>query len=483
LANNESPSKTEVVLPAPLSEAVWRWGQRSLGAGLLGGLALIFVVAWRFPEATLLLPVVVIGLGAGTVLFKHPELNLAVLLSGFVLAVNSDPGIQVTEVVYGLYYYAYLFHWYGTRLLAGSRIARSPLDHMVAVFIVAGGVLGVGTALLFGTPIGLLRGDLTAFLMLALYFPVKELCRTYHRGPEIVVGVLLWLGVFLSWQTFRLFRGAVQSAVVAWQVADVRFGAVETLILIACFSSLILLLYATRWRERGGLLSVLLFALGALILTRGRTFWVAFALGVGLLLVLLRGRQRIRLVVLTVLGGAGLVTVALLFFGQVADLIFSGTLNRLTMINTQDISMQARFVEWRAVWERIVANPILGYGFGTTYEHFDILSLATLVKGFVHNGYLATWYKLGVFGLLLLLLCWGRALFDAIRVYRDERVPERHRAFVLIAFVSLITLALAANASIFFLVMDQIFAFALLTGLVSGLVQRSTEAVLSYGLK
>lgn len=442
------------------------WG--GLGLGLGGAL----VLAWKAPELLGLLPLAILMLAAGLVLFRYPTANLTVVLAGFVFAVNSDPGIQVTELIYGLYYYAFVFYWYGDRLRRGIPFVRTTLDRSLALFIVGGGSLGVVTGVLLGAPLDLLRGDLTAFLMLALYFPVKELCRTHRYGPEIIIGVLLWLGLFLSIHTFYLFRTVVQSATLAWQVADVRIGAIEALLLVACFTSLVLLLFTSRWRLRVGLLGLLLLLLGALILTRGRAFWVAFALGVGLFFLLLPNRQRTRLVGLTVVGTAGLVVVAFLFFGQIAELIFSGTLNRIMMIEAQDTSIQARFTEWRAVWDVIAANPILGYGFGSMYKHFDLVTFTSYEKHFVHNGYLAAWFKIGVLGLALLLFCWARVLFDAYRVYRNSRVPEQHRAFVLIAFVSLTMLALTTNTAIFFLVMDQIFAFALLAALVGGLFQR-----------
>lgn len=452
---------------------MWRWGERALWAGLVGGIVLALLLAWRAPQFLFLLPAAVVGLAAATVLFRHPTLNLAVVLGGFVFAVSSDPGIQVTEAVYGLYYYAFILYWYGLRLAARQPIARTSLDRAVALFIIGGVVLGIGSGLVFGAPLSLLRADLTAFLMLALYFPVKELCRTHRYGPEIVIGAMLGIGLYLSFNTFVLFRGVLRSATVAWQVADVRFGAVEALIFISCIIALALVLVARRRSHQVGLIGIFLFVLAALVLTRGRTYWVALVLAVGLFLLLLRGSQRARFIALSVAGLGGLAGVTFLFFGQAADLLFSGTLNRITMISSQDISMQARFFEWRAVWAYISANPVLGYGFGTTYSHFDILSNATYVKGFIHNGYLAVWYKLGLFGLIVLLFVWGRSLLSAYRLHRSDDVSRRHRAFALTAFISLTTLALTANTAIFFLVMDQIFAFALLVGLVSGLAQRA----------
>ncbi len=462
--------------PVVLQEAVWRWGQRALAAGLAGGIVLSLLAAWRAPEVALLLPVALLGLVAATVLFRHPVLNLVVVLGGFVAVVNSDPGVQLSELIYGVYYYAFVFHWYGVRFLTGTRIVRTWLDRALALFIVGGGGLGVAMGFLLGAELGAIRADFTAFSMLALYFPVKELCRTHRRGPEIVMASLLWIGLFLSVNTFRLFRGVVQSATLAWQIADVRFGAVETLILVSCFTLLVLLLLAHRWWERFGLLGLLTLGLGALVLTRGRTFWIAFVLGAGLFLVLLRGRQRLRLATLIGGGTLALVAVALVFFGQFAELILSGTLNRIATIEgaaSQDVSLIARFIEAEAIGRDYLSrNPILGHGFGTMFRFYDIIEVGTVNRTFSHNGYIAVWFKLGIFGLLTLLLCWGRALLDAYLTYRDGRLPERHRAFALIALVSLTVVSLTANTAIFFLTIDQMFAFALLVALVSGLAQR-----------
>lgn len=481
---NEHLPAIEPALPASLPEAVWRWGQRALGAGLVGGLLLALAVAWHAPETILLVPVAIVGLAAGALLFRYPLVNLGVVCAGFAFAANSTEGLQVSEILYGLYLYAYLFHWYAGRLLRGEQVIFSATDWAAALFIVGGILLGTLTGLIFGAPLDLMRGDLTAFSVLALYFPVKEACRSARRGPEVVLFSLIGLGVFLGLQNFLHFRSIISSATLAWQVADARFAATEALILVACFGVLFLLLAAERWRSRVGLLGLLLFMLAALVLTKGRTFWLAFAFGAVLSLLFLGGRQRFRLIFLTTAGSAALIFITVTFFGQIADLIFSGTLNRLATLedaSSQDISLIARFVEWAALWDYLVRNPILGYGFGTTYQFFDVIEHATLVRSFSHNGYIAAWFKLGIFGLLGMLFFWLRALYDAFLVYRDEVFSTRYRTFALISLISLAALALAANASIFFIYMNQLFPFALLTGLASGLRQRKAGQMLPGG--
>ncbi|MEP0545427.1 MAG: O-antigen ligase family protein [Rhodothermales bacterium] len=456
------------------------WGTRALAATLVGILVALLSLAWYAPEALPFLPLALVGLCGIAVLSRYPLANLGVVLAGFVFAVNSDEGLQISEVVYGLYLYAYVFFWYARRLLRGDKILFSATDRAALLFIVGGAFLGVAMALVFGASLSDLRSDLTAFLVLALYFPVKEACRCAPRGPDVIVYVLIGLGIFLGIQNFIVFRSIISSATLAWQVADARFAATEALIMISSSGVLFLLLDAERWRHRLGLLVLLLFMLASLILTKGRTFWMAFAFGTVLSLLFLGGRQRFRLIFLTTVGSAVLVLITVTFFGQLADLVFSGTLRRLATLqdaSSQDLSLIARFIEWNALWDYIVRNPVLGYGFGTTYQFYDIMDVGTVDRTFTHNGYLGAWFKLGIFGLLVLLFLWVSGIWDAVVVYRTRLLSERYRTYALLSIVSLAALALAANASIFFIYMNQLFPFALLTGMASGLRQRNLSLV------
>ncbi len=473
---DERLSLTDTAPPASFQEAVWRWGQRALWAGLAGGLALALGLAWAAPGLAPFLPLLIVGIGVGAALVRRPLANLGVVLGGFALAVNSDPGLQVTEVIYGLYLYGYLLLWYAVRLLRRERMVRSMTDRVAALFIFGFGALGTVTGVLFGADPTLLRSDLTSFFILALYFPVKEACRRDRRGPDVIVFALIGLGVFLGIQNLLTFRSILSSASQLWQVVDARFGTTEALILVAAFGALFLLLDAERWRDRvltGGLF---LFLLASLVLTKGRTFWLVFFFGVGLSFLFLRGPQRARLLFLITAGSAALLFLAVTFFGQLADLVFSGTLNRLASLEgaaSGDISLIGRFVEWEALWEYIKQNPILGYGFGKTYQFFNVIVMGTINRVDSHNGYLGAWFKLGIFGLGTLLLFWVRGLYDAFRVHRDALFSTHHRTYALFALVSLAALALAANLSVFFVYMNQLFLFAALTGLASGLRQRS----------
>ena len=427
-----------------------------------------------------MLPILLISLGAVGILIRYPLVNLGAVLIGFAFAVNPDTGLQVSEILYGLYLYGYLLLWYALRFLRGDQMVFSTTDRGAAVFIVGGSLMGMALGLFFGAELNALRGDITGFLVLALYFPVKEACRREALGPEVIIGALLGLGLFLGVQNFLIFRYIISSATHLWEVVDARFAATEALIMVGAFGALFLLLNAERWRARLGLGVLLLFMLAALVLTKGRTFWVAFIFGTLLSLLFLRGRQRIRLVLLTAGGTALLLIVTTVFFGPLADLIFSVTLSRLGTLEgaaSKDISLIGRFVEWKTLWGRIMQNPILGYGFGSTYKFYNIIERGTAIRDFSHNGYLAAWFKLGFFGLIAMLFFGTRVLYDSFQVHRNEFLTTRHRAYALISLVSVTALALAANASIFFIYMNQLFPFTLLAGLASGLRQGSDAGV------
>lgn len=466
-------------LDNPSAEMVLRWGQALLWLGLALGLILTLAVAWRVPAYASLVPLGLAAMIGGWFLFQRPVLNLSVLLVSFLSTLSYDSGVQLQEVVYGLYYYSFVLYWYGTRLLRGERFVWTPVDRAVAFTIVFGLVVGVALGVLFGGSALMIRGEATAFTMLGLYFPVKELCRQKHYGPEIIAGVFFFVGLFIAIRNFFNFKEIILAATEAWQVADARPGLNEMHLLIPAILALVLLLHVRRWIPRLALTVAFLVLVSALVLTKSRGYWIDFAFAIAVLAVLLRGRYRWRLILAVIGGTAGLVLVALLFFGPLFDLVLSGTLNRFGTLGTaftEDRSLVNRMIESSAIWEGIKQNPILGHGFGTTISYFDLNFLTTRTKSFMHNGYIALWFKQGLLVMLLMLFAWFGAAWQGLKLYWNEKAFRHHRLLALGASLSLIAIIPSVGTSNPFIVIDQVFAFALQLGLAAGLYQRYTHA-------
>ena len=477
------PAPSAATGPSP--EQVWLWGRTALVAALVAALGMTLATAWWVQEWVLALPAVVVAVPALVWVYRRPTLNFVLVVAGFVFIARSEDGLQFQEVLYGLYYISFLVGWYGQRLLYGERIVFTRTDRVVAFLLPAGLVSGIVLGALFGAAVGDIRGDALGFGMLAFYFPAKEYCRTQRYGPEVLVALTAWVGLYVAVGNFLLFREILLAATQAWEVADARPGYNALQLMVPSLGALALLISVRgttmrAWAMRAGLLGVFGLCFSALILIKYRGFWVGFAFGVALLFLFLRGRSRWRLVQLIGVGGGTVVALAFVFFGDLATLIFSGTLDRLATLSdaaTSDVSLINRFVESRAIWEKIRVNPVLGYGFGVEYDYFTLIHLGTMVRFHVHNGYVGLWYKLGAWGTVLGFAYLGLAAWAGLRAYWSRTLPTLHGVYALVAAVSLLALAPTIGSENPFFAQDQMFTIALMAALAVGLRQRYAREV------
>ncbi len=456
-------------------ETLGAWGRTLIRAGFGFGLLILAFLTWAAPEILPFFPALLLaGIGAWY-LFRHPLLNLCVVLAGAVVLSRFKEGFQPEEILYGLYYLSFLTYWYFTRLfLYQNRLIRDPSDRGVAFFLVWM-TLAFGLTLVFG---GKLRDGLSEWIalsMLAFYFPVKELCLRYRHGPTLVLGLILWLGFFITAGKYLNYRETLLNATQAWEVVRGRAPSYEMFVMIPSLILLVLLITVKRWSHRLVLLVGFFFFFIGLLMTQSRGYWADFAFGSLILLLLIPLSQKKRLLLFGLYAGTGTFVVALLLFGDLVPLILAGLLDRLLSIGSaasKDVSMLNRFLEYKAVWERIRINPILGYGPGVSYRYFDIVYGLSITKSFTHNGFLALWYKYGLLGLLAMIFVWLRNIWGAIRVYRTPTAPPRWRLQGLIAGVCLMALLPASNTSPPFFLALNVLMLTLLMGWASGLYQR-----------
>ena len=153
-----------------LHSAALRWGNGALIIALTGLLGSVGLVAWNAPDLTLFLPVVLLALCVGVFLFTKPRLNFIVWLGGLAVLFSSAPVFQIHEVLYGLYFYAYLAHWYGQRLLLYKRpLIGGAVDISVALWPVLGLGLGIALGVLCGADLIRIRGEAIGCRMLAIF--------------------------------------------------------------------------------------------------------------------------------------------------------------------------------------------------------------------------------------------------------------------------------------------------------------------------
>ncbi len=111
----------------------------------------------------------------------------------------------------------------------------------------------------------------------------------------------------------------------------------------------------------------------------------------------------------------------------------------------KDPTLTGRTDIYLAVLESIFKHPLLGYGFGafwvaTNPEPFLIgLRIHWMTIGYAENGLLELWLELGTVGLGLVLIMFGKAISQSVRLIRSRYYNPRIGWFTSIIFLELIS--------------------------------------------
>ena len=449
-----------------------RWGNAGLIAAFAGSLTVVGLIAAKAPDLILLLPVALVVACVGVFLFSRPRLNFIVWLGGFALLFSSEVGLQFHEVAYGLYFYAYLGHWYLRRLLLYKRpIIHGRLDLAVGLWLGLGLTLGVGLGLFFGADLTRIRGEWLAVTVIAIYFPIKEFSMREKHGPAILLAILAFIGLWVTFDNVLVAGRTLAAATATWEIETVRKAGRE---LLLTFSGLMLLSVLPVLKKRAhqvGVGVIVAILLGGLILTKSRAYWVEYLVAVVVLISITPGSERRRLVAWCVAGTGILSVISILFLSSYINLVIAGTSSRFATLGaaSADLSLLNRFVEASAVLEKVVKNPILGYGFATDFSFFDIIALRTRTRGYIHIGFVAVLYKFGLWGGMLVAYVWLSSLSTAFGDSRRKIFSAFDRAAFRGIFACSTSMVLAAMTSSVFFEPDKLSAFIFITALGIGI--------------
>lgn len=452
------------------------WGRFVLVSALSFGLLITVYLTALAPDLIPFLPIALVGgIGLWT-LFHFPLVNLAVVMASFVLIADFEEGIQASEVLYGLYYLGFLGHWFLTRLvLGGANVMKRREDQLLLVFLVLM-TLSAPLTLLFGGSMKGVLGEWLSFAMLGFYFPVREAIERHRHGLKVVVGAVLFVGLFIFMRNLLNFQEIVLNASQAWQVAKGRAVTNESLLLVPAFFTLVLFLFSETLRDRTVWAGAFIMFLSGLILTQSRGYWVAFAFGAIVLFMMVPGKYRSRMVLSGVLAAGGAFAIGYILFADVLILILTGLLDRLTSIGSatsKDISLINRVLESSAALTHVAWNPILGHGMGTPFRFYDITWEYSMNRAFIHNGYVSLVFKFGIWGTALLLGFFGLVAKRSWGIARDASSQTLVRICALAVIGCLASFLVSSNTSNPFYMNDSMFILSVLCGIAAGCVSRA----------
>jgi O-Antigen ligase len=476
-AQSAHPGILEKMWRNPLHpDVVGGLGLIAFRSGLALGLLLTAYFAWASPTLALAFPVLLLGAVAGWFLFRLPLLNLAVLLASFVLIADYEDGTQITEVLWGLYYGAFVCHWYVTRIfLYKDRLFEDRESRTVFLFLILM-TLSVGLTVMFKGDLRFFVGEWLSLSFFSLYFPIREAITRHRHGLLAVAISLLIVALFVQVRNVLNYQEILIEATYAWQVTKGRAVTNTAIIMLPLFGALLMLLHANKLKPALLAGAIFAFFFGGFILSQTRGHWVAFAFACIVILPIMGRSQRFRLVTIGALSVAGIVGAGYLLLGDAFELVAAGLLDRVLSIGTaasDDISLINRFRETKVVMGKVLQNPILGYGPGVAFQFWDLTFLPpfTHQTSFLHNGFVALWYKFGVWGLGLVLYFWVSSIRGGIRLYRSS-APTVLRVTGLSSAALLIAFAVSASTSNPFYVNDTMFVFAAVMGIAAGASHR-----------
>ena len=435
----------------------------------------VLFTTWKIDWALPFIPVLLVAAVVGWWLFQHPMLNLAVVLTSFVLIADFEEGIQLTEVFYGLYYMTFLGTWFFKRLFLDSEpVFKHSEEKALWVFLILV-TCSLPLTYLFGGTFKLWLGEWLSLSLLGFYFPVKEAVEKNENGLRIMVWVVILVGLIILARNGLQYMRALSDATQAWQVIKGRAVTNEGLLMVPAFFAFALYLKSIDLKHKllfAGLFSAFL---GGLIVTQSRGYWVAFLVGMIVVFWMVPSAEKRRILVTAGLTSVVVSVVAILVLGDFLTLVMSGLVDRFLSIGSatsKDISLVNRFLETGAVWDHIKSNPILGHGMGVSYRFFDITFEMSDSKPFIHNGYIALWYKFGIWGPFLILSFLTRCVYKGFIVFKGYKQVTLESAVCLAVVGSFIAFSISANTSNPFYINDPMFIFSVMTGSVAGCYTR-----------
>ncbi|SMO70490.1 O-antigen ligase family protein [Gracilimonas mengyeensis] len=371
----------------------------------------------------------------GYLLIINPSWFPLLYLLGSILFLENEPGIQPLELpFYALNIIAAAYLCFD--IVRGNLKLKTTLDYLFLLYLLLI-PYGISLGILHGAAPFKVVGEVTYFFGLFIYFILRKYMHDegFQKKVFFIVGLIL---------TYILIRNALNyqalliQAVAPWELELARSAANELFIVLG--ASFFLAATATtksRWLQLIYTGTFIAFV-GGLILTQSRGYWLAFFLAAVVIFIYLNNKGKLRLLISFLVLSAISILIAKIFFGDLYDFISQALIDRVSSIGSTfsgklDLSLRERVLESQSVFEKISDNPIVGHGWATTYTKNNIFQDFFFQTSYVHNGYLAGWYKFGIFGLGIILSVWFYIIRYAYVIYSTSK-HQMHRVSALTIF-------------------------------------------------
>ncbi len=339
--------------------------------------------------------------------------------------------------------------------------ARTPVDYSILLLI---------GFVVYGVALGFVVGDETTRTIaeIAYFAPLLPffLYRYFFADLQFqkLFGIaLLFMGIAVLAINLYNYQALLAEAVLDWQYQLARVPRNEVMLLLGCSFFIAAIGVTRQFYLKVIMIGMLGIFLVGLVLTHSRGYYLALLTSAFAMFLIADRRTKWHLILtgLVMIGSA--VFIAMIFFADLFSVVYNAMIDRINLaqFGQLDRSLQERVIETQTVWEKIVANPIAGYGLGTTYLRYSIIQGIHHASSYIHNGYLAVWFKFGFFGFAAFMFLLYALLKQCRAIYHNS-TQKPVKAFALSGFGTVAGMMVVNITSPQFLAFTNMLVFVII---------------------
>ncbi|HRK04531.1 MAG TPA: O-antigen ligase family protein [Chlorobiota bacterium] len=357
---------------------------------------------------------------------------------------DTGAGISAAEAGVGAFFSVTVIGWMIWRMATSQEpLIKSWFDWLLTFFV---GITFLNIIVALANDVEPMTwfSEWSLFVLMLYYFPFRDVWGWDEPGRKRFLFFSALSTIAMSALTVYTYKKNLSNtAAFAYQIWSSRSALLGPIHLLALVAAIATWFETQHRKHRLFILLVTAANAVALVLTFTRTLWVMFFVCLAIIIVFLRWQQTFRLF-------ATLVTASLLVYGglmmwnpKIADIVLTVAKNRLTsstQLSGGDRSFETRLNEASDAIDEIEQYPLGGAGMRARFTTWDPIHMATNRAAFIHIGYIALPYKLGIPIALvmyaILLVFTGTVLRLGIDAFRRVQQPMvRAMSVAMVAFL------------------------------------------------
>lgn len=309
---------------------------------------------------------------------------------------DSSSGISTSDVLIGVFYLLSLTFWLiEAVLISKKKLIQDIPDFLLIIFFVFSLLTGFYT---YESETSFLNWfkEFARHLIVLFYFPL----RYYFGNKEDSKKVLVFFFVMILFcdliQIAKYYYYINSNIVYAYQLStSERIN--QILYTTAIPAGIIFMFYLKSNFLKLIFTGIIITTIGALILTFSRTFWIMVLIDIGIILLYLNNKNRIKLIIFSIFGSIVILGVTYSLFSDKFQYMTRFIEKRFSSTGdaAKDVSLKARFVEWAEVDEQISNYPLGGQGYAKMFQFRTPLDIYVNRTSNIHNGFLFLIYRFG----------------------------------------------------------------------------------------